>query len=253
MNSRAVQNFLIALIFMLGISGSAAAQSEQPPVPPTAQEKSKDGVFEITLKTPDNAKLIADELVRDRDLDPAALYRVKVGGYLAFDEAEWVDKIEFKLFDRPVTELPQYKRYSELLSDINQKIWELKQQLDSYDLLALRMMNMCDKSKFPTLQSIDENVLQQLTIYKRLVLLRALVVNSLDRVLTERGCADRYAQYQRSLELYARSLSELAKSHEMLTKRALALSEEVQSGQDQVRPEKTEPPESEPRFRRRGQ
>src|SRR5208283_789363 len=134
----------------------------------------------------------ADELVRDRDLDPAALYRVKVGGYLAFDEAEWVDKIEFKLFDRPVTELPQYKRYSELLSDINQKIWELKQQLDSYDLLALRMMNMCDKSKFPTLQSIDENVLQQLTIYKRLVLLRALVVNSLDRVLTERGCADRY-------------------------------------------------------------
>jgi hypothetical protein len=112
------------------------------------------------------------------------------------------------------------------------------------------MMNMCDKSKFPTVQSIDENVLQQLTIYKRLVLLRALVVNSLDRVLTERGCADRYAQYQRSLELYARSLSELAKGHEILTKRALGLSEEVQSGRDQVRPEKTEPPESEPRFRR---
>ena len=107
---------------------------------------------------------------RDRDLDPAALYRVKVGGYFSFDESEWVDKIEFKLFDRPVTELPQYRRYSELLSEINQKLWELKQQFDSYDLLALRMMNLCDETRFPTLQSIDENVLQQLAVYKKLVL-----------------------------------------------------------------------------------
>ncbi len=88
------------------------------------------------------------------------------------------------------------------------------------------------------MQSIDENVLQQLTIYKRLVLLRALVVNSLDRVLAERRCVDKYAQYKRSLELYVRSLSELAKSHEILTKRALAFSEEIRSSQDQVRPEK---------------
>jgi hypothetical protein len=238
MSSRTVRNCVIAMLFVLGLSGPAAAQDEQPPVSPTGQEKSKDGIFEITLKAPDKPKLITDELVRDRDLDPAALYRVKVGGYLSFDESEWVDKIEFKLFDRPVTELPQYRRYSELLSEINQKLWELKQQFDSYDMLALRMMNLCDETRFPTLQSIDENVLQQLAVYKKLVLLRALVVNSLDRVLAERRCVDKYAQYKRSLELYTRSLSELAKGHEILTKRALAFSEEIRSGQDQVRPEK---------------
>ena len=239
MNTRAILNHLIFVILAVGVSGPAIAQDQQPPISPAVQEKYRDGVFEITLKTPDKTKMVTDELVRDRDLDPSALYRVKTGGYLAFDESEWVDKIEFKLFDRPVTELPQYRRYSELLSEINQKIWEIKQQLDRYDLLALRMMNMCDRSTFPTLQSIDENVLQQLTIYKKLVLLRALVVNSLDRLLTERACVDRYAQYQRSLDLYARSMSELAKSHETLTKRALALSEEVQAGKDQV-PDKGE-------------
>ncbi len=251
MNSRAVRNYLIAVTCLFVLSGAAAAQDEQPSVLPTGQERARDGVFEVTLKTPEKSKLITDELVRDRDLDPAALYRVKVGGYLAFDEAEWVDKIEFKLFEKQVTELPQYRRYSELLSEINQKIWELKQQLDSYDMLALRMMNLCDRSAFPTFQSIDENVLQQLTIYKKLVLLRALVVNSLDRILAERGCADKYVQYKRSLELYARSLSELAKSQEMLTKRALAFSEEIQSGQDQVRPGRQ--PESELKLRRRGE
>jgi len=234
MNARAVLIWLICSILGIGFSELAMAQGGLLPVSPSGQDKARDGVFEITLKTPSKTKMIIDELVRDRDLDPAALYLVKTGGYLAFDESEWVDKIEFKLFERPVTELPQYKRYSELLSEINQKIWEIKQQLDRYDLLALRMMNMCDKSKFPTLQSIDENILQQLTVYKKLVLLRALVVNSLDRLLTERSCADRYAQYQKSLDLYARSMSELAKSTQILTKRALGLSEEAQGGQDQV-------------------
>src|SRR5208283_803991 len=98
MSSRTVRNCVIAVLFILGLSGPAAAQDELPPGSPTGQEKSRDGVFEITLKTPDKSKLITDELVRDRDLDPAALYRVKVGGYLAFDESEWFDKIEFKLF-----------------------------------------------------------------------------------------------------------------------------------------------------------
>src|SRR5271157_5668624 len=128
------------------LPGLVGAQEEIQP-----REKTRDGLFEITLKSLEPRTMIVDELVRDRDLNPGALYRVKVGGYLAFDESEWVDKIEFKLFDRPVTELPQYRRYSELLTEINQKIWELKQQFDSYDLLALRMMNLCDESRFPTL------------------------------------------------------------------------------------------------------
>ena len=253
MNTRAVLIWLICSILGIGSCGPAMAQGGAPPVSPAGQEKAKDGVFEITLKTPGKTKVVVDELVRDRDLDPAALYRVKTGGYLAFDESEWVDKIEFKLFEKPVTELPQYRRYSELLSEINQKIWEIKQQLDRYDLLALRMMNMCDKSKFPTLQSIDENVLQQLTVYKKLVLLRALVVNSLDRLLTERSCVDRYAQYQRSLDLYARSMSELAKSTNILTKRALALSEEAESVQEKVPSKGESKPQPEKGHGRPGQ
>ncbi len=32
-----------------------------------------------------------------------------------------VDGIEFKVFDVPVTDLPQYKRFAELLSEINQR------------------------------------------------------------------------------------------------------------------------------------
>ena len=63
MSSRTVRNCVIAVLFVLGLSGPAATQDEQPPVSPTGQEKSKDGVFEITLKAPDKPKLITDELV----------------------------------------------------------------------------------------------------------------------------------------------------------------------------------------------
>ena len=240
MNTRAIFGCSFVLAMIVAFSGPVMAQEGPLAVSPVVQEKMKEGVFEITLKTPEKTKMQVDELVRDRDLDPSALYRVKTGGYLAFDESEWVDKIEFKLFDRPVSELPQYKRYSELLSEINQKIWEIKQSLDRYDLLSLRMMNMCDKTKFPTLQSIDETVIQQLTVYKKLVLLRSLVVNSLDRLVTERACADKYAQYQRSLDLYARSIAELTKSHDILIKRSLALTEGAQLRQDQTRPGRDE-------------
>ncbi len=75
----------------------------------TSQEKVREGYYEITLKSPDKRRINIDELVRDRDLNPAALYRVKTGGYLAFDESEWVDGIEFKVYDVPVTDLPHTK------------------------------------------------------------------------------------------------------------------------------------------------
>jgi hypothetical protein len=202
-------------------------------------EKVRDGRFEITLKTPSHRKIFVDELVRDRDLNAAAIYRVTTGGYLAFDESEWVDKIEFKVFDRPVTELEPYKRFAELLVDINEKIWAVKQTLGSYDQLAFRLMNICDKSRFPSLQSIDDNIIQQLSIYKRLILLRALVTNSLNRFVRDRSCVDRQADYEKSLNLYSHQLLELSKNYERLTKKALQLAQEVLP--DQAPPEAGKP------------
>jgi hypothetical protein len=192
-------------------------------------EKTRDGVFEITLKSLEPRTMTVDELVRDRDLNPGALYRVKTGGYLAFEEAEWVDKIEFKVFDRPVTELPQYRRFSELLVDINNRISGIKDVLGNYDQLAMRLMNICDKSRFPTLQAIDENIVQQLTVHQRLLLLRDLVVNSLNRFVRDRSCVDRQSEYQKSLDLYTRRLAELSQNYDRLNRRAMQLAQDLKS------------------------
>ncbi|MBI4966054.1 MAG: hypothetical protein HY913_22430 [Desulfomonile tiedjei] len=237
MNKSLVLVRLLCLLALTLLPCVAGSQEVPPP------EKVTDGRFEITTKTPDHRKIRvgelvpqSTELVRDRDLNPGAVFRVMTGGYLAFEEAEWVDKIEFKVFDRPVTAFEPYKRFAELLVDINEKIWGIKQTLGSYDQLAFRLMNICDKSRFPTLQSIDDNIVQQLVIYKRLMLLRELVVNSLNRFVKERSCRDRYDEYQKSLNLYSQQLTELSRNYERLTKKGLQLAQEVQP--DQAAPER---------------
>jgi hypothetical protein len=216
-----IYTFCILIIFAL--SGNVSAQEEAAPSPELARE----GYFEITLKTPTPTKLNVEELVRDRDLNPGALYRVRAGGYLAFDEADWVDKIEFKVADIPVVELEEYKKYSDILFTINDRIDRMKKTLGSYDQLALRLMNICDRSRFPTLQSMDENIAEQLAVYDKLVLLKEMVVMSMNKFIRERGCRDKFADYQKSLNLYARQLAELVKNVDRLNKRAATLSQEL--------------------------
>jgi hypothetical protein len=206
------------------------AQGQQP-----TEEKIRDGVYEITLKTPDSKKIIVDELIRDRDLDPNYLYRVRTGGFLGFDEAEWVDKIEFKVFDIPVTEMPDYKKFASILSDINRNVWDIKDVLRGYNELSIRLMNICDKSKFPTLQSIDDNIAQQLSIYRQLLVLRSLVVNALDRFIRDRSCVDRYAQYQKDVRIYTKRLTNLCKDYDRLRTKALNV---VQSGTSRAQADK---------------
>ncbi len=228
MKSRSLVRYLLPLVVVVAFSVLAMAQEDRVATPQLqAPEAVRDGEFVITVKNGEKAQIRFDELVRDRDLDPSALYRVKTGGYLAFDEAEWVDKIEFKLFEKPVTELPQYRRYAELLKDINDQVAGINAVLAKYDLLALRLMNMCDKSRFPNLNAVDENILQQLTVYRKLVLLRALVANSMNRLVAEQACPEKIAQYSKTLEIYARQMTELGKGQELITKRALALTGEV--------------------------
>jgi hypothetical protein len=195
----------------------------------TSQEKVREGYYEITLKSPEKRKINIDELVRDRDLNPAALYRVKTGGYLAFDESEWVEGIEFKVQDVPVTDLPQYKRFAELLSEINQKIWDIKELLGRYDIMALHLMNICDRKKFPDLNAIDESIFEYLTAYKKLELLRALAVNSLNKFIRERSCRDQFTEYSKTLDIYRRQLAEVSKNVERLSRRALTLSQDVKA------------------------
>lgn len=203
-----------------------------PPVAPgqvaRPTDRPREGVFEITLKDPDARKMrTEDELIRDRDLNPRSLFRVKAGGYLGFDESEWVEKIEFKVFDKPLSELPEFRAFGDLLDSINAKLWSINQVVSSYDLVALRLMNICDRSRFSTLQQIDDNIAQQLLVYKKLELLKQLVVNSLNRFVRERSCRDPYAEYQKTLELYSRRLAELVDNFDALYRRAMTLAQQV--------------------------
>jgi hypothetical protein len=211
----------LGLLIVTASPGSALAQELAP------QEKGREGHFELTLKTPTARKLAVDELVRDRNLNPGSLYRVRTGGYLGFSEAEWVDKIEFKVSDIPITSLDEYKKYSDILLAINEKIDHMTKTLSSYDQLALRLMNICDRSRFPTLQSMDENIAEQLAVIDKLLLLRESVVKSMNKFVNDRACRDKFADYQKSLNLYSRQLVELTKSVDRLNKRAVTLSQEL--------------------------
>ncbi|MBM3301803.1 MAG: hypothetical protein FJY85_17865 [Deltaproteobacteria bacterium] len=205
------------------------------------EEKARDGIYIITMKSPERQRMAVDELIRDRDLNPSFLYRVKTGGYIAFDEKEWVEKIEFRVFEKPVTELPEYKRFSTLLTEINGKVWLIKQTLGKYDLLALRLMNICDRSRFSSLEAIDDNILQQLTIYRKLLLLRALVVNALNRFVKERACTDLFSEYQKTLCLYTKQLGELTKNYSRLARKALYLVQEVRPETERKQPDEKRP------------
>lgn len=217
MNSRAALAICTAII-LTALVGTAWAQQQ---VMPSEPERTREGVYEITLKTPDSRKIIVDELVRDRDLNPRALFRVKTGGYLAFEDDEWVDKLEFKVFDIPVTSMPQYQKFTNILVGINDKIWSIKRLLQEYDEISLRLMNICDRTRFPSLKAIDENIEQQLSIYKRLLVLRALIVNSMNRFVADRSCVDKFAQYKKNLERYSKRLTQLCKNFDRLKRKTL--------------------------------
>jgi len=198
----------------------------------------------ITLKTPDRRKIAVTDLVRDRDLNAQALYRVKTGGYLAFSEPEWVDKIEFKVFDVPVTELAEYRKFARLLVGINQKVSSIKTVLRGYNQLSLRLMNICDKSKFPSLRAMDKNIRNQLSIYKRLILLRSLVVNAMERFIRDRSCADRYDQYGKDLGIFTKKLTNLCKDYDRFKKKALEAAKSVKSESETGKPNPSRAPRS---------
>ncbi len=211
--------WVLSILLAAGLAPDTGAQA--PPV----QEEVADGVFELTLKTPDRKTIVVDKLVRDQDLDPQSLFRVKTSGYLGFTESEWVDSVQFKVFDIPVTEMPDYKEFAELLVRINKKIWDIRGMLQQYNQRALRLMRICEQSEFSNLKDIDSHIVPQLAIYRELMLLRALVVNSMDRFVAQRSCVDRFNQYKTDLKMYTQRLTGLCQEFDRLKKKALEAAE----------------------------
>jgi hypothetical protein len=206
--------------------------------PPAGQkeEKKRDGIFEILLKDGNGKRMTVEELVRDRDLNPGYLYRVKTGGYLGFEEADWVEKLEFKVFDRPVTEMNEYRRFADLLVEINSRIWAIRETLDRYDLAALSLMNVGERHEFASLQAIDDNIHRQLEVYRKLILLKALTVNALNRVIKDRSARDVYADYKKTLDRYAAQLTELTKNYNLLSRRVTAVVKASSESSSRQRP-----------------
>ncbi len=218
-------SLIVALVFVATCLHGAWAQ---PPGP--APERISDGVYELTLKTPDRRKIVVDKIIRDRDLDANGIFRVKTGGYMAFRENDWVDEVEFRVFDVPLTAHPQYRKFANLLVDINRKASAINETLRKYDEFAFRLMNICGKRQFKKLTEIDQNIIQQLAIYQRLVLLRSLTANSLERLVRERSCVDRFARYKSDLDIYSKQLTRLCKDYDRLQKKALEVSDDARKG-----------------------
>ncbi len=216
--------------FILGVGGLALAQPAAPLDPRVgagSDDPIRDGYFEININTPEGGRLNVEELLRDRELNPAALYRVSSGGYLSFNETDWVKKMEFKIYDVPVTELPQYRRFANLLQDINDRIADMNRVLTEYDQTALKLINMCDKSRFSDIEKIDDSIAPYLLINVKLLRLRDLVVHSLNRFARERSCRTQFLEYDRALMSYADALSKITKDFNSLVRRSLAISRDV--------------------------
>ena len=215
MYAKIVSGILVLCVaLLLGQPGAMAQKTPQ-------QDEIIEGVYEIILNTRERKTIMLDRLFRDRDLDPHAIYRVTADGYLAFDERNWVKSIEFKVFDIPVIQMPEYKEFTETLVAINKRLWSIKLVLRSYDELALRLMNLCNNTKFSSLQEIDSNIVQQLAIYRNLLLLKSLVVNSLNTFIRERSCVNKFDEYRKQLESATSRLTELCKNYQRLRRDAL--------------------------------
>jgi hypothetical protein len=224
--------FLICACWNLwGVSPSfSQVAQEGPGSQQVSQSKIKDGYFEITLDTPSERKIIAEELVRDRDLNPAALFRVSSGGYLSFDDQDWVKDINFKIYEVPVTELPHYKRFAQLLQEINDHLGSLNHAFRAYDQVALRLVN--HRPGFNDVESTDDIIKEYLTSYLKLVRLKQLIVHSLDRFVKERSVVTQFGEYNRILDRYRDELDRITRTDESLMRRGQSLSQSVKAGQD---------------------
>lgn len=218
-------------------------------------EAEEEGRFEIILKSQPPKTIRVDSLMLDRDQDKILgdtgrvdqderrFYRVEPGGYLGFKESEWVDKLSFRAFSRPVTEMPMYKEYAELLAAITTTIFQFKQTLGAYDQFALRLVQVCDDSRFKSVQDIDNRIRDQLNAYSSLEKLRQNVLVSL-KTFTETGaCKDLVRDYEKSLNQSIQELSELSKKRHLIENRVNQMEKEAR---ETLQRSRGQPPSGDP-------
>lgn len=238
-NKAALPILFICLLIMAMPGGLLYSQQHYAP------GENSVGEFEITVRNDPKRTIKVDELILDRDMDKQLnelykpqkpkkyLYRTEksgteTSGYLGFEESEWVEEIKFNVFNADVKERPLYKEFAELLADITSRIWLMKQTLMAYYQPALKLINICGDRRYGSLEAIEANIRDQLTVYDSLEELRKKVLTSVNSFTEISVCKDMSSDYQKLLDNYSRVLKDLSDNYESLKKKADALTKKMQ-------------------------
>ena len=193
-----------ALVLCLLSASAAWAQTEVEPEPDRV------GQFQITVKTQPPRTISIEDFTLDPDEDKALsatpgagprrfLYRIRQEGFMAFDEEQWVDKIQFNMFNKPATQSQQYRELAELLTDVNRAIKDFKETLNDYYQYGTRLINFCDDPTFKSLNSLDAVIGVQLAHYNQLLKMRQSIAIDLKKLTGDIGCRDIAADYKKRL------------------------------------------------------
>ncbi len=193
-----------AVVVFLISAANAWAQTEVEPEPDRV------GEFQITVKTQPPQTISIEDFTLDPDEDKTLsatsgaaprrfLYRIRQEGFMAFDEELWVNRIQFKMFNKPATQSQQYKELAELLTDVNRSIREFKETLNDYYQYGTRLIDFCDDPQFKSLNSLDAAIGVQLAHYNQLLKMRQSIAKDLVMLTGEIGCRDVAADYKKKL------------------------------------------------------
>lgn len=213
----------VTLIAWQKSSQLACAQFEMEPEP------GRLGRFEITVNTKPSTNISLEELALDPDQDkkisaPTAssttrrfLYRIRQEGYLAFDEEQWVGKIQFKMFNRPATQSPRYTRLAELLADVNKSIGEFRVTLNDYHQYGLRLIDFCNDPKFKSVDDLEASTSALHKRYGELLKMRDSIARNLAELTGELGCKEVAEDYKKKLKELEDSLDKILSKSQTFT------------------------------------
>lgn len=219
---------VIHCVFIHGLCvDSVHAQQQQQP--------SLEGEFEISVKGLPGTTIRFEQLVVDRDQDKVLnemdgnraekkyLYRTETAGFMGFSQSEWVDEIKFKVTDRPDIGSKIYKEYSELLSQIGERMWLMKVLLGNYYKPALRAISMCGEGESHTPEAVDSQIQVQLNNYYKLKELQTKVVAAIANLREGEPCKALLTQYRKMMESYSKSLLDLSEGYDTLKRKVEAV------------------------------
>jgi|GEM_PF-549716 len=217
-------------------SPKAWAQSE------VESELDRLGQFEITVNTKPPKNISIEDLTLDPDQDkklnvPTAdskkkrfLYRLRHEGYMAFEEEQWVGRIQFKMFNRPATQSRQYAELAQLLTDVNQGIKEFKETLHDYQQYGIRLIDFCNYPLFRSIDGLEASLRVELDTYKQLLDMRQRIANDLMELTGEVGCKEVAEDYRKKLKDLRGNLNRILSQTQPLGQRYQGLKKELPHG-----------------------